>query len=406
MSLQNPVKARVVIVDDDPAQVRALSSILADHGYETTGFTRPAQALTAIRPGRFELLLSDMNMPDISGINLLEAAQQIDPDLVGVIMTGEGTIQTAVEAMRTGAFDYILKPFKLSSLIPVLARALAVRDLRIEVAKLEQSVRERSIELESANKELEAFAYSVSHDLRSPLTVVVGYLDVLIAQFATGLPPMAQTILESTLKSALRMNELIEDLLRLSRMNREPLSKERVDVRALVNEVVGELRPSWRGRQVEVLVGDLPETTGDPGLLKQVFTNLLSNAIKFTRDKDLAIVEVSCIKEGAETVYFVRDNGAGFDMRHAKNLFGAFQRLHSPGKFEGTGVGLSIVHRVVSRHGGRVWAEAEVGKGAAFFFSLGCRASSMTASDRADMFSPIGAEAPSSGSGGLAKKVG
>jgi signal transduction histidine kinase len=370
MTGQTRQNARVLIVDDDATQVQALSKTLSDQGYETTGFTRPAQALTAIKPGQFELLLTDMNMPEMGGIELLNAAQQIDNDLVGVIMTGEGTIATAVEAMRTGALDYILKPFKLSALMPVLARALAVRDLRIEVAQLEQSVRERSIELEAANKELEAFAYSVSHDLRSPLTVVVGYLDVLIAQYAAGLPPMAQTILDSTLKSALRMNQLIEDLLRLSRLNREPLARERVDVRALVEEVAQELRASWDGRRVEVRVGDLPDASGDPGLLKQVFTNLLSNAFKFTRDKAVAVVEVCCLKSDSETVYFVRDNGAGFDMRRAKRLFGAFQRLHSARQFEGTGVGLSIVHRVVARHGGRVWAEAEVGKGATFYFSL------------------------------------
>ncbi len=293
--------------------MQALCNTLGDHGYETQGFTDGVTALEALEKARFDLLLADLMMPGMDGIALLQAARQLDQDLVGIIMTGEGTITSAVAAMKTGALDYILKPFKLSVILPVLSRALAVRDLRIANAELQRSILERTAELEAANKELEAFAYSVSHDLRSPLLVIAGSAEMLIDDHAGHMPANAQDL---------------------------------------------------------VHIGDLPDCTGDPALLKQVFTNLLSNAFKFTRGKEKPVIEVICRHQAGENTYSVRDNGAGFDMQQAKELFGAFQRFHSAQQFEGTGVGLSIVHRIVQRHGGRVWAEAELDKGASFHFSL------------------------------------
>jgi signal transduction histidine kinase len=368
---------RILVVDDEAAQMRALCDTLRDHGYETVGFTEPAAALEAARDaardaegvGRFALLLADLTMPGMDGIALLAEARQADPDLVGIIMTGKGTIASAVEAMKGGAFDYILKPFKLSAILPVLARALAMRELRVANAALEQSVRERTSELEAANKELEAFAASVSHDLRSPLSGILGNADML-TDYAARLPAETLPLVNDIIASAERMKQLIEDLLRLSRLGRQALEKRAIDVAALVGEVLRELAPEPGARQAELRLGALGECVGDPGLLKQVFANLLSNAFKFSRGTATPIVEVSCRLEAGQRIYVVRDNGAGFDMRHAAQLFGAFQRLHSAEQFEGTGVGLSIVHRIVERHGGRVWAEAEPGKGATFSFSL------------------------------------
>jgi light-regulated signal transduction histidine kinase (bacteriophytochrome) len=167
------------------------------------------------------------------------------------------------------------------------------------------------------------------------------------------------------------MGRLIDDLLRLSRLGRQPLSKEPVSIRALVEEVLAQLREEQPDRHIEIRVADLPDAVGDRSLLKQVFVNLLSNAFKFTRRREAAILEVGCKEQDGETIYFVRDNGAGFDMQFAQRLFGVFQRLHRAAEFEGTGVGLSIVQRIVRRHGGRVWAEAEADKGATFLFTLG-----------------------------------
>ncbi|MBI3706619.1 MAG: response regulator, partial [Proteobacteria bacterium] len=317
---------RILIVDDEAAQMRALCDTLRDQGYETVGFTDGKTALDALSGTRFELLLADMMMPGMDGITLLHAAQRTDPDLVGIIMTGEGTIATAVEAMKTGALDYILKPFKLSAILPVLARALAVRHLRIANAELEHSVRERTTELETANKELEAFAYSVSHDLRAPLTVVLGCADLLLEDHMAQLPPRAQQLVKEVDSGAVRMRQLIDDLLRLSRLGRQPLSKLPINVSALVREVLEEVQKEQGGRRVEVRVGDLPDSVGDPGLLKQVFANLLSNAFKFTRGRERPVVEVMWQQVAGEKVYSVRDNGAGFDMRQAKDLFGAFHR--------------------------------------------------------------------------------
>jgi light-regulated signal transduction histidine kinase (bacteriophytochrome) len=286
-------------------------------------------------------------------------------------MTGEGTIATAVEAMKSGAFDYILKPFTLSVIVPVLARALAVRQLRLENAELEQRVRERTSELEAANKELDAFSYSVSHDLRAPLRAVHGFASILIQDFSAQMPGEAQQLLNHVTTNARRMEQLIEDLLRFSHLGRRPLSKRPVNMSALIHDVLQDLRKQHGDRPVDVRVGDLPDAVGDPALLKQVFVNLLSNAFKFTRQKEQPVVEVGSDWQTGEQVYFVRDNGAGFDMHYAEKLFGVFQRFHRADEFEGTGVGLSIVQRIVQRHGGRIWAKAAVDQGATFFFTLG-----------------------------------
>lgn len=362
--------ARLLIVDDEVAQMQALCDTLQTQGYETTGFATGDAALTALHSARFDLLLADLAMPGMDGISLLQAAQEIDANLVGIIMTGEGTIVSAVEAMKVGALDYILKPFKLSIILPVLSRALSVRSLRLEIIALECNVRERTVELEAMNKELEAYAYSVSHDLRTPLTVISGYTEILIEQYAAQLSDDAREILDLIADRADRMTQLVNDLLRLSRLGRQPIAKGDVHVEAMVKEILGELRGELTARKVEVRIDRLADCVGDPMLLKQVFENLLSNAVKFTRGIENPRVEVHCLQGNGEKIYEVHDNGAGFDMKHATALFGAFQRLHSASQFEGNGVGLSIAHRIVQRHGGRIWAEAEIDRGATFHFSV------------------------------------
>jgi signal transduction histidine kinase len=363
-------KPRVLVVDDEVAHVQALCSTLPDHGYEPIGFTDPDAALAELRRARCDLILTDLRMiPGMDGIALLKAAQAIDADLVGIIMTGAGSIATAVEAMKVGALDYILKPFRLTMIIPVLERALAVRRLRLENAELERRVREHTLELEAANRELEAFSYSVAHDLRSPLTVILSYADALIEDYSPQLPHEALAQLEGIVEGAEHMRRLTDGLLRLSRLTRQPLSKQRVDIAALVRDALEELRRAHT-RQVMVHVGELPDCTGDPALLRQVVANLLSNAFKFTATRRDAVVAVTGRVEGSERIYAVRDNGAGFDASQAERLFGPFQRLHASDQYEGTGIGLSIAARVVQRHGGRIWAESEVDRGATFRFSI------------------------------------
>jgi two-component system sensor histidine kinase/response regulator len=200
--------------------------------------------------------------------------------------------------------------------------------------------------------------------------VIVGSAESLVEDCAAQMPGQAHQLLKGVLASGERMMQLIDALLRLSRLGRQPLFKRQVNISALVREVLDELQREQSGRQIDIRMGHLPGCVGDPGLLKQVFANLLSNAFKFTRGKGNPTVEISCRQQAGEKIYFVRDNGAGFDMQQATELFVAFQRFHSAEQFEGTGIGLSTVHRIIQRHGGRIWAEAEVDKGATIYFGL------------------------------------
>ncbi len=362
--------SNLLIVDDEEAHLKALCDTLQAQGYNTAGFSAPAAALAEIQPGRFDVLLTDLMMPEMDGIALLEEARRKDPHLAAIIMTGEGTIASAVEAMKRGAMDYILKPFKLRAVLPVLERALSMRRLRLENAALERSVRERTAELEIANRELEAFSYSVSHDLRAPLRHIEGFTDILLEQHAAAMPPEACRLVGVVLGQARQMNRLIDDLLRFSRLSQQPLTKGLIKTGELFQEVLDELQTERAGRQIEIRLGLLPDCQGDRSLLRQVVVNLLSNAFKFTRRRELATVEIGGRLQDQERLYYVRDNGAGFDMQYARRLFGVFQRMHRAEEYEGTGVGLSIVQRILLRHGGRIWAEAAVNQGATFYFTL------------------------------------
>jgi hypothetical protein len=366
---ENP-QAKILIVDDEAAQMKALCNTLQDHGYETTGFVSAQAALKAMEETAFDLLLTDLMMPEMDGISLLQAARQKDPNLVGIIMTGEGTITTAVEAMKSGALDYILKPFKLKAILPVLERALAVRRLRLENAMLERRVRERTAELESANKELEAFSYSVSHDLRAPLRHIDGFAGLLAKSTASTFSETDKRYLNLIASSVSQMSRLIDDLLDFSRMGRAEMLRTQVNLQDLVEKIIQELQPETEGRNIVWKKGSLPLVQADPSLLRQVFSNLLSNAIKYTRPRSPAEIEIGGRIEAEEAVVYIRDNGVGFDMQYADKLFGVFQRLHRKEDFEGTGIGLANVRRIIARHGGRTWAEAKLDNGATFYFSL------------------------------------
>ncbi|MFO1533228.1 MAG: PAS domain S-box protein [Thermoplasmatota archaeon] len=227
--------------------------------------------------------------------------------------------------------------------------------------------RKATTALQEANRELEAFAYSVSHDLRAPLRSMSGFAQILLEDHGASLPEAARHDVQMIVESAREMGQLVDDLLAFSRLGKTPLSIQEVDPARLARSVWEELEPSRRGRDVRLAIGALPACRADPVLLKQVFANLLGNAVKYTRARPRAEVEVGIGPGGA---YFVRDNGVGFDMKHAEKLFGVFQRLHRAEEYEGTGVGLAITRRIIARHGGRIWAEAEVDKGATFLFTV------------------------------------
>jgi PAS domain S-box-containing protein len=240
-----------------------------------------------------------------------------------------------------------------------------------EILRLNDDLAQRATALEAANRELEAFSYSVSHDLRAPLRAIDGYSRILEETHGAALESAAVRYLGLVRDNAKKMGTLIEDLLHFSRLGRQALRKQTVQPAALVKQALEDLDDEQQGRTVTISIGDLPPCQGDPALLKQVFINLLANALKFTRQRDAAKIEVQCDTVNGEHIFAVIDNGAGFDMAYANKLFGVFQRLHGENEYEGTGVGLAIIQRIISRHGGRIWAEAEVGKGATFRFTLG-----------------------------------
>jgi len=263
------------------------------------------------------------------------------------------------------------------------------------IEKMQTQLGQRAEQLESANKELEAFSYSISHDLRAPLRAMDGFSRILLEEHASQLPAEAQRYLGLVRGNTQQMGRLVDDLLAFSRLNRQSLNKQRVSPTNLVRQALADLRAEQEGRQIEINIGDLPDCEGDPALLKQVWINLLSNALKFTRKREAARIEVgwqiadsesrmadgesrmadsnspSAISHKPSAIcYFVRDNGVGFDMQYVHKLFGVFQRLHRAEEYEGTGVGLAIVQRIIHRHGGEVWAEGKVGEGAVFYFTM------------------------------------
>jgi signal transduction histidine kinase len=530
--------ATLLIVDDEPQNVRALCDTLTLEGFRCHGCTSATQALAALREESFDVLLTDLMMPQVDGIMLMKRCRELGAELACIVMTGHGTISTAVEALKAGANDYVLKPLKLRELLPVLARALATRRLQIENIQLREAlsiyelsraitqglehaeivsrtvaaaaqhshasavylltvddqnealllagsagpgvqpldphalqlkgaqgwldaarralanppaatadmdlavhpfdarigvalpiaagdtlfgvlgftsdrpqgrigpgqlkalevvahtaarafaiatllrelrclneglelrVEERTRELELANQDLESFSYSVSHDLREPVRAVEGFCEVLGSEFGAQLPSEARRLVERIGAGATRMTGLIDALLHLSHVGRQPLACANVPLRELALQVSARLTEALAGRAVQLSVADLPDCFGDARLLEQVLVNLLSNALKFTAGRDPARIEVGVLRQTDEWVYFVRDNGVGFDMRYAQKLFGVFQRLHQQEAFAGTGVGLSIVHRVISRHGGRVWADSRPDVGTTVFFTL------------------------------------
>ncbi|MGH8744801.1 MAG: sensor histidine kinase, partial [Burkholderiales bacterium] len=237
-------------------------------------------------------------------------------------------------------------------------------------AGLEQLVTERTAQLEASNRELESFSYSVSHDLRAPLRHVDGFVDILREECGSVLSAAGQRYLGIISDAAKQMGKLIDNLLSFSRMGRAEMRQTVVVMVELVNEAVRDMENDTRGRNIEWEIQSLPEVYGDRAMLKQVWVNLLSNAVKYTRQRDPARINVRCSGKNGELEFYVQDNGAGFDMDYVDKLFGVFQRLHRTDEFEGTGIGLANVQRIIHRHGGQVWAQGKVDEGATFYFTL------------------------------------
>jgi light-regulated signal transduction histidine kinase (bacteriophytochrome) len=266
-------------------------------------------------------------------------------------------------AVATGFFAESLAPYEMA------LRGFRESSEQLRVAN--EALEQRRSDLAAANKELEAFTYSVSHDLRAPLRHIDGFSKLLLEEYSTELPDEARHYLTRVRDGTRHMGKMVDDLLNLSRVGRREPTVQLTGLNSLVEEVRSDLQPDVGGREIEWQIGPLPFVECDPALIKQVLANLLSNAVKFTRLRKRTVIEVGATTRDGEPVIFVRDNGVGFNMKYADKLFGIFQRLHRQEDFEGTGVGLAIVERIIHKHGGRVWAEAALDKGATFYFALG-----------------------------------
>lgn len=324
---------------------------------------------------RYQVInMVNMEIRSYVGIPLL-----IDKRIIGVLSIQArepfAYTETQIRMVETLATQVAIVVEK-SRLFEQLQQELVERkrveaEVRLLNIELEERVRVRTLQLEAVNKELETFSYSVSHDLRAPLRGIDGFSFILEQEYASKLDATGQHYLARIRESTHRMNQLVNDLLAFSRLGRQEIHKLLVPLLPLLQEVVSDLQPEIAERQVKVtLANDLPSCEADPGLLRQVFANLLGNALKYSRTRKETQVEVNWKEADGTIIYYVKDNGVGFDMQFADKLFNVFQRLHRADEFEGTGVGLATVSRIITRHGGRIWAEAEVNKGATFYFTL------------------------------------
>ena len=412
----------ILIVEDSMIQAELLRRILVQQGYRVTLAKDGAEGLAAARKEQPKVIVSDITMPVMDGFEMCQAIRQdaVLRDIPVILLTMLTDTKDVIHGLNAGADYYVTKPFNEQYLLsrintalkdppkhgeetfemklniegekyPVSAGHQQIMNLFISIYEnaalknsellfaqeqlsiLNKSLEEKTQELEEANKELESFAYSVSHDLRAPLRAIDGFSHQVLKRYADKLDDEGKRYLNLVRDNTQKLGQLIDDILAFSRTGRLGISLSEVDMDGLAREVFEELKPVAAGRDLTVEIKPLPPCHGDHAILRQVWVNLLGNAIKFTRHKPAASIQVGSYAEGKENVYFVKDNGAGFDMQYAEKLFGVFQRLHRVEEFEGTGVGLAIVKRIVTRHGGRVWAEGKVDEGATFYFALPIR---------------------------------
>jgi two-component system sensor histidine kinase/response regulator len=419
MDKENPKEevVKILIVEDSPTQAEQLKYLLEQNSYTVTVANSGEQALDHLSKHTPALVISDIVMPGMSGYDLCQKIKSDDKTrgIPVILLTSLTNSEDVLEGVACGADNFITKPYSEIYLLSAISQIYANRKLN----KIERSLvsieilfagKRRSItadqqqilslllstydaavnrnkelilaqeeltkmneRLEAANKELESFSYSVSHDLRAPLRAIDSFSKMLLDKYYSRLDDSAQKYLNSIRKNTQDMNILIDDLLSFSRIGKQSIRSSQIDMEILAQEAFTQIKSQYPDRVIDFKIISPPSISGDINLLKIVLTNLLSNAVKFTGKKSWAVIEFGGKKEDDKCIYYVKDNGAGFNMKYASKLFGVFQRLHSKEEFDGTGVGLALVQRIILRHSGRVWAEGTVDEGATFYFTLPVR---------------------------------
>jgi two-component system NtrC family sensor kinase len=384
---------RVLAVDDSLTYLQEVSAQLRQEGYDVVSARSGEEALELLAVQTVDCILLDLVMPGISGQETCRRikSSSVWRDIPLIMHTALEEQEAMIEGINAGADDYIAK----SSDMEVLRARLRAQLRRKQFEDENRSIREQLLqkelevtaansaralaearaafteELEEKNKELEAFSYSVSHDLRAPLRTITGFSKVLIEDYQDKLDAEANSSLQRICGAAARMSQLIDDLLKFARTARSELTRTKVNLSELAQDIVSQLQSADPKRPVTIIVAPSLVVDADSALLRVVLENLLGNAWKYTSKQPSSHIEFGTQSQHSQTIYFVRDNGAGFNMEHASRLFAPFKRLHDDREFPGTGIGLATVQRIIRRHGGQIWADSEVGNGATFYFRLG-----------------------------------
>jgi signal transduction histidine kinase len=364
----------ILLVDDKPENLAALESVLDGPEYRLTKAGSAQEALLALISTDFALIVLDIRMPNTSGLELAQIikARKRTKDIPIIFLTAHyAEDEQVLSGYSAGAVDYLTKPINpgiLKSKVEVFAELYRKTKALNEANR---NLNRRNEELQAANQELEAFSYTVSHDLRAPLRHVNGYVEMLREHAEPTLDPTSRRYLDLIQQSAAKLGDLIDHFLGFAHMGRTALSIAPVNMNELVRQAIDALQPETAGRDIQWSIAELPQVQADPTMIRQVWINLLSNAVKYTRDRAPAHIDVGVERpKSREYLFYVRDDGVGFDMRYAARLFGIFQRLHPDTQFAGTGIGLANVRRIIKRHGGRTYAEGTVNAGAKISFTL------------------------------------